>query len=345
MACFLTDVRACVLQAMAAVVVVVGCEPASQSVAFPAARMCAPAAASATLTEGARADVSFLVQSDTHFGGGLEMPWFGPRIGQDPAGPAIQDIHRSLATQANAIEGKSWPAPIGGPIDRPVGMLIAGDLTEDGDPPQWDEFVRVYGDGKLLNMPVAESIGNHDHRVSDYVAEQVTRRHGAVAYSFDWGLLHVVSLGEEPTSDNVAWLRRDLDCVPRPAPIVLFFHKPVAGPYSTHGWLADDGNASELLDAIRGHDVAAIFHGHVHETGPYVWHGIPVYVAGSAKSDARSFLVVRVTDDRIQVAAWNYEFQAFWWWDQRPRHGAANVRAWQGKRAFGTREPLVPYPP
>ncbi len=324
-------------------VLLASCDQSSQVAAFPPTTVCRdarPAAVQAPL------DVTFLAESDTHLGGDLEAPWLGSPVGASP--PRMEAVQRYVAQQANTIEGRAWPAELGGQVEKPLGMVIAGDLTEDGTAAQWSAFERVYGSSPqsgLLKMPVAESVGNHDHRLgNDDVAAQVTRRHGSVAYSVDWGPLHVVSLGEEPTDASLVWLRRDLACVPPSAPIVLFFHKPVAGPFSAGGFLSFNANAQALLSTIQGHDVVAILHGHVHRTGPYEWHGIPVYVTGSAKNEARSFLVVRITDDRLQVAAWNYEFGDFWWWEQRPRHGAGSVPRVQGKRAYDGREPLVPYP-
>ena len=291
-------------------------------------------------------DATFLVISDTHFGGDIEEPWRGPPLGP-PGKVGMLDLQRFIVRQANSMEGRDWPATFGGQVARPLGMLVAGDLTEDGDPSQWKEFESVYGGPArpaLLQMPVEESSGNHDHRSGPFIAEQVARRHGGEAYSIDWGDLHVVSLGEEPNDDIVEWLRGDLAALGSDVPIVLFFHRPILGPYSAEGWFGTPSNQTAFLDAIKQHDIAAIFHGHIHKTGNYTWHGIPVYVAGSAKNDAKSFLVAHLTDDRIQIASWNYECQDFWWWEQRPRHGASNVAPVVGQHQCGDRKPTVPYP-
>ncbi len=291
-------------------------------------------------------DVTFLVQSDTHFGADLQAPWRGPPL----AGAGrleMLDLQRYIADQANAIQGQSWPAAFGGEVGKPVGMLLAGDLTEDGDPQQWKQFVSVYGGPNrpaLLKMAVEESVGNHDNRSGPYVAGEVTRRHGGVEYSVDWGDLHVVSLGEEPAEGTVEWLRDDLKGLGADMPIVIFFHRPILGPYSGTGWFGVAANQEAFYGAIREHQVIAIFHGHIHKTGNYTWHGIPVYLPGSAKNEARSFLVAHITDDRLQVASWNYELGDFWWWEQRPLGGSKDVKAIVGQQAFGDRKPHVPYP-
>lgn len=326
----------------------VSCQTTSRVVWVPAAPTCAastpsPAADDEEPPAIEPVDVTFLAQSDTHFGAAVEDRWIGRPLGAPGTVVTTDEVHRHVADEANQIEGRPWPGALGGTVGRPAGMIIAGDLTEQGEAPEWSAFERVYATraARALSMPLAESIGNHDK--GDFVAEQVARRHGSVVYSADWGPLHVVSLGEEPTDESVPWLRRDLACVSPGSPVVVFFHKPVTGPYSAGGWLSSNAHARQFLDALAGHDIAAIIHGHVHQTGPYEWNGIPVFVTGSAKAQARSFLVIHLTDDRLQVAAWNYETEAFWWWEQRPRHGAPV--AWvREKRAVAGREPLVPYP-
>lgn len=291
-------------------------------------------------------DVTFLVQSDTHFGGDLEAPWRGQPLGRGRRVEML-DLQRYIVAQANAMQGRSWPPDLGGEVGKPAFMLLAGDLTEDGDPQQWKQFVSVYGGPDkhaLLHMPVEESVGNHDNRSGPYVAGEVTKRHGGVEYSVDWGDLHVVSLGDEPAEGTVEWLREDLKGLGADVPIVIFFHRPILGPYAGTGWFGVASNQEALYAAIRDHDVIAIFHGHIHRTGNYTWHGIPVYLPGSAKNESRSFLVAHITDDRLQVASWNYEMDGFWWWEQRPLGASKDVKLIVGQQAFGDRKPNVPYP-
>ena len=99
--------------------------------------------------------VTFFVTADAHFG------------------PQLEEINNKVQIEAmNGIPGTTYPVTIGGTIDFPLGVLIAGDLT-NGIPPaaplgestRWQKFVEHYGltgtDG-LLSYPVYECLGNND---------------------------------------------------------------------------------------------------------------------------------------------------------------------------------------
>ncbi|MFW5741571.1 MAG: metallophosphoesterase, partial [Myxococcota bacterium] len=91
---------------------------------------------------------TFYVAADTHFG-------FEGMI----------EANRRQAAAMNALPGTMYPAEIGGRVDPPTGIIMAGDLTESGTSRQWKEFLAHYGngqdDGKLI-APVFECSGNHD---------------------------------------------------------------------------------------------------------------------------------------------------------------------------------------
>jgi hypothetical protein len=60
--------------------------------------------------------VTFFVASDTHFGFNAE----------------VERRDLEAIRQMNTMEGAPWPEPLGGTIGKPCGVLVAGDLTEDG---------------------------------------------------------------------------------------------------------------------------------------------------------------------------------------------------------------------
>src|SRR5262249_15483821 len=71
-------------------------------------------------------DVTFFVTGDTHFGF------------ED-----IEKVHEVALAAMKSLEGTPYPAAIGGKVGHPLGVLVAGDLTEQGRPPEWARFEAV----------------------------------------------------------------------------------------------------------------------------------------------------------------------------------------------------------
>ncbi|MEP7123640.1 MAG: metallophosphoesterase [Byssovorax sp.] len=265
--------------------------------------------------------------TDTHVG------YLGDVIGGHPSSGRGVDEARDLEIRTmNEIAGKSWPAALGGRIAEPRGLLISGDLTEQGRPPEWARFEAIFGlTGKegQLRYPVYEGAGNHDKWGGTYVDEQIARRHGGMRYSWSWGDLHLVCLGEAPNHADLAWLRADLDAAGPDRGTILYLHFPLEGPNSTGNWFGDGDYRAQLAELLAGHEVLGIFNGHSHTSGRYSWQGYDAYMEGSVKHIWHSFAVVHVTRERMTVASFNYDRQAFWWWHDKPIFGAAGeARQW-----------------
>ena len=246
-------------------------------------------------------DVTFLVAADTHFG----------------ASDGIAALNRKQIAAMNALPGARYPAAIGGTVAVPRGVLIAGDLTEDGTESQWRQFVELYGlTGKdaLLRYPVYECSGNHDRYTlaGRPVLKGVRERHRSLTYSWDFDDVHIVCLDEYPDRDNCRWLAKDLAAVGRKLPVVIYFHYAILGPYSGPRWWSQR-EKDRFRETIEGFNVIAIFHGHYHGSQRYQWAGYDVYNVGSPKHAAHSFAVVRVTDTRLTVASFNWDYRAWQW--------------------------------
>lgn len=282
-------------------------------------------------------DVTFFAASDTHLGfdssehdllGKLHDPLTRPR--------GVELVNQRQIRDMNAMPGRPWPAELGGNIERPRGVLISGDLTENGDPWQWRHFVAHYGlnggDG-LLAFPVFEGHGNHDKHHSWYVLDRIRERHGATRYAFDWDDLHLVCLGEAPDDDALAWLAQDLASVGRERPVIVYFHFPLQGPYSEDNWFGRGNYRDTFATAVTGYNVIAVFHGHFHASGRYRWRALDVYNMGAAKHRRFAFGVVRVTDDRLRVASWHHGDQHWEWWHEKPINGSAVTPRAGGERA------------
>ncbi len=263
-------------------------------------------------------EVTFLVAADTHFG-------FGRPADVDPAVDrsrpvGVERVHDLMARQMKAMAGRPWPAGLGGRVAPPRGLVVAGDLTEDGALTQWNRFLAWYGergDDRNLGIPLFEMTGNHDRILGDWVANEVRRRHGGEFYSWDWDDLHIAVLGEAPDERSLAWLEQDLLRTGRWIPVVVMLHYPLAGPYSVDEWRGEGGLYDRFRNILRGYRIVGIFHGHYHAAGSYVWKGLDVYHVGSAKYAHRSFAVVRVTSQRMTVALWNTDAGTWWWWHDK----------------------------
>lgn len=240
--------------------------------------------------------VTFLVTSDPHF---------------RAKDPARNEANRQTVETMNKIPGVPWPERLGGdPIRKPQGVLVLGDLIDDGDKrdetrPQWEQFVKHFGlDGTdgLLKHPVYEGWGNHDgpppgkEKFGFSVQQQIKDRNrlrqdkalvGAVSanglhYSWDWGGVHFVQLNLYPAD--------------KPHPEVRY--SPVwHDPQESLAFLAADlkkcvgdserpvvlgshygpdcdwwhaGQMSAFYDVVKAYNVVAWFFGHT-GTKVYTW--------------------------------------------------------------------------
>jgi 3',5'-cyclic AMP phosphodiesterase CpdA len=240
-------------------------------------------------------DITFFVASDTHFGV-----------------PGIEERNRRLIDELNGLPGLEYPAPIAGRVGTPRGVLITGDLTDYSTEEQWQAFEQFYGltgrDG-LLKFPVKEALGNHDFMGDSPVVKNIVRRHGGIAYSFDWDDLHVACLGMYPSAARLRWLEDDLRAVPVARPVVVFFHYGIDGPWS-QSWESQE-EREQLARILSGRRVAAIFHGHAHHAGAYRWRGYDVFRPGSPKHSSREVMAVRIRGDEVAVAYRNFDRSAW----------------------------------
>ncbi len=146
-------------------------------------------------TSAAAADVTFFSYSDSHY------------VETDTAGKAAVGIINTLA-------GTAYPAAIGGVMDEPRGVIMQGDLINDGAlaakyPTQWANYIAdfgVNGEGRCI-YPVFEGLGNHDVNDNLYVLTRIKERNvirknlghiqnvssNGYHYSWDWDGIHFVN--------------------------------------------------------------------------------------------------------------------------------------------------------
>lgn len=292
-------------------------------------------------TRAHQLDVTFFVASDTHMG--FDVPSAeGRNIVENPVG--IERTNLRMIASMNEAPGRDYPAALGGKVQLPRGVLITGDLTEHGGAEEWAMFDVMYGrsgKGGPLKFPVYEADGNHDRAKNWHVREQIAKRHGGRYYSFDWDDLHLVCLAEAPGDDGIEFLEKDLEGVAKDVPVVLYMHYPLLGPYSETWWSKQNG-PQKLQQVIEGHNIVGIFHGHHHATGAYRWQGYDVYKVGSPKNSSHTYLIAQVNDDKLVVAAYDYDANTWSWWHEKPiNEGTSERRFWVMEAAPGAAQPIV----
>ncbi len=169
--------------------------------------------------------VTFLVTSDSHYASFRNVD--------------RNDRNKTTIERMNALPGTAWPEKLGGgKIDKPRGVLVLGDLIDDGDrkgesADQWRHFEKQFGsDGTdgLLKYPVYEGWGNHDgppigkEKFGFSTQAQLKARNaerkkagriGTVAenglhYSWDWNKVHFVHTNLYPADKQHAKVRYSL---------------------------------------------------------------------------------------------------------------------------------------
>lgn len=257
-------------------------EPAAEALASAA-----PVPAPGLRTRRGGMDVRFLVVSDTHLGYA-----------------DLEQENARMIPRLNAIGADAR------------GLVITGDLTEYGQPKEWELFTKLFGltgTETELKLPVFEMVGNHDKvNLGPWVEERVAERHRTKErfYSWDWDDLHLVALQEGPDDDGLRWLANDLAKQAKDVPLVIFFHLALLGPWSTGNWF-DTGYKERFAQAIADRNVVAIFHGHHHATGHYTWRGIDVWKPGAVKHGAHTFAVVHATDSTWSLDSYNWDLGMF----------------------------------
>jgi predicted phosphodiesterase len=264
------------------------CTESSKTTPAPAVSAQAAQANPNVRTRKGGMDVRFLVVSDTHLG-------FAD----------IANENARLIPKLNEIGGA-----------KARGVVITGDLTEYGQPKEWEQFVKLYGlhgTETALKLPVFEMVGNHDKvNLGPWVEQRVSERHETKErfYSWDWDDLHLVALQEGPDQDGLAWLAKDLERQAADVPLVIFFHLALLGPWSTGNWF-DDAYKERFAQAIAQRNVVAIFHGHHHATGHYQWKSYDVFKPGAVKHGAHTFAVVHATDKTWTLDSYNWDLGMF----------------------------------
>jgi cytolysin (calcineurin-like family phosphatase) len=262
-------------------------------------------------------DITFFITTDTHYGAGDD-----------------ESISANQATidLMNSLPGTLYPVVLGGTVDTPRGVIVLGDLTQDGLSDEWEWFTADYGlDGRgRSNYPVYEGWGNHDcHNermiVRDGILARNKKRPGLTNvsdngyhYSWDWEDVHFIQLNIYPgggsgdpnswgnPEDSMTFLIDDLQkhVGTSDRAVILFLH------FSFDDWGLENWQLWEqdnFYNAVKNYNIIAMFGGHGHTMLYGNWRGIDYYEipASQPVEDSKGFGVIRITKDKLIVTVRN----------------------------------------
>ncbi|MDG2011935.1 MAG: metallophosphoesterase, partial [Pirellulaceae bacterium] len=220
--------------------------------------------------------------------------------------PYSEEANKRFMEILKNLPGEAIPAEsVAGNVSKAInGVLVTGDLIDSADKNggnypamqrfEWDRYKTDYGltgkDGGLP-YPVYEMHGNHDGPQGDtFIVEDIVKRNATrpgivnvsengLHYSWDWGPLHLVSLGifvgegekkreqfHYAPRGSLGFLISDLESQVGDTgrPVVLAFHLHPNGP--EYDWPPED--LQQFWDVVEKYNVIAMFHGHTHGSPP-----------------------------------------------------------------------------
>ena len=193
---------------------------------------------------------------------------------------------------------------------NPAFAIFVGDLTMQGRPEQYQQYLDCIGKAK---MPVLSVIGNHD--VDDPTGRTGYERiFGKPDFSFEAGGRRFVILdssGDDLAPAQLTWLQGVLDARQR---AYVFTHRP---PYMGNWWFSCFSNGTtEFLGMVRRARVPWVFMGHLHMLDGLTRDGTRFLVVGSGGiipktlptgKPARCFVRVRVSPETEEVEVYGLQ--------------------------------------
>ncbi len=181
------------------------------------------------------------------------------------------DFHFAVLNDTHYLDQKSGPwlegvvKQLRGQAEKMAFCLVAGDLAQDGRANQLGPFRDIF---RGLGVPFHVAIGNHDYQTqTDRQAyEDLFPRQ--LNYHFEHGNWQFIGLDSSDgvryqktaiQAETLQWLDRMLPRLERKKPLVVFTHFPL-GPLTP----MRPGNAEEVLERFRNHNLQAVFCGHFH---------------------------------------------------------------------------------
>jgi 3',5'-cyclic AMP phosphodiesterase CpdA len=242
----------------------------------------------ATTAKHRAEDFSFIQISDSHIGF---------------AKAANPDVTATLQKAVDKIRAASTV---------PDFLIHTGDLTHTSKPSEFDTMDQVLSATKreIFYVP-----GEHDTSVDDgklYLERYGKRTAGNGWYSFDHkgvhfvGLVNVVQLEGMGRlgSEQLAWLKQDVERLGPSTPVVLFAHIPLWALYPQWGWATSD--SEQALSLLKRFGSLTVLNGHIHQVMQKVEGNVTFHTAMStafpqpAPGEAPSAGPLKVPSEKLQ---------------------------------------------
>lgn len=218
--------------------------------------------------------------------------------------PGTEDFSFAFMTDIHLQHGRNSVDGFIQAIDtlnklNPDFLLTGGDLVEHGLMSQAGSAFMLYFETiKRINMPVYNTIGNHDcfsfsrhskvENVKILDRKKLYKQYfGDTYYSFDYMGWHFMVLDAMSTikdslgniidvsridSLQIEWIKSELSAIDGLTPIVLSTHIPflhsrislIRGNYEPIGQTAIIDNSNEVLDLFKNHNLRLVLQGHMH---------------------------------------------------------------------------------
>jgi hypothetical protein len=264
---------------------------------------------------GGERDLTFFMWSDSHFGAYDDT---------DTTRLKTMDIMNKMVNvdypDSVAIKGK---------VARPAFLLSLGDITENGKESQWNS--PDLGDQQSYiqtvkhlhpDIRLVEVLGNHDSRKAENIRHIIKAKYGNTYHSFDEKGIHFVALDPyhwnntakpELDKDQLAWLKKDLNALPKGTPIVMAMHvfpDATTGDRTSH---LDEASAKELAEILKGKNIITWLRGHFHHGDHRLTNDTDIISTGfcyyrqGCKGGSPTFMVVHITDNHITAIDYDWD--------------------------------------
>jgi calcineurin-like phosphoesterase family protein len=184
----------------------------------------------------------------------------------------LSDTHVGFEGPPNPLGTKAFERAvetINSLPEKPELAIFTGDLTHDSEKPgehadRMRLFQKIAGG---LRVPVIKCVpGEHDAALDG--GSLFRDAFGQTSYAFDHRGVHFIALDNvsqgkpKVGTEQLIWLRKDLERFPKTAPIVLFTHRPLFDLRPDWEWFTSDGD--QVLDALAAYENVTVLYGHIH---------------------------------------------------------------------------------
>ena len=168
---------------------------------------------------------------------------------------------------------------------NPLFMVNLGDLLDLPQADLWEPYIEELKTHHDPDIPYFHTPGNHDVKKGLFGIDNSLYKScfGRTYYVVDvdnWRFIFLDTSSTEIPKDQRRWLGRMLEeCKSQGKRAVIFTHCPPRDTEKGITHAMSRRSTKALSNIVKGHDVAAVFCGHIHENKKYLWEGIPVYIS------------------------------------------------------------------